>query len=109
MITYKGNCLKCKNDYILIGAINNLNEGIAICKSKYFDDLKNCEKINLENGLCKECKEGYYLSNGDNKCTSIEKCFESSFNICKKCDKGFYLIKKENKCKEQIDIFDHCQ
>ena len=108
-ISYKGNCLKYKNDYILIGAINNLNEGIAICKSKYFDDLKNCEKINLENGLCKECKEGYYLSNGDNKCTSIEKCFESSFNICKKCDKGFYLIKKENKCKEQIDIFDLCQ
>ena len=59
-ISYQGNCLKCKNDYILIGENNYLNNGIKICKSLIIGDLKNCEIINIEKGFCEKCLEGYF-------------------------------------------------
>ena len=73
-ISYKGKCLKCKEDYILIGQedIYN-NNAIKIFKSLNFGDLKNCEEINQIAGICQKCKKGYYLNNGDRKCSSIEK------------------------------------
>ena len=107
-ISYKGNCLKCKDSYILIGKGNNFNDGIKICKSLNLGDLENCEKFNSENGLCEECKPGYYLNSGDYKCSLVENCFESSFEICKKCKIGYMINKKENKCIIQVENFEHC-
>ena len=101
-ISYRGECLECKDDYILV-------EKNKICKSLYSDDFKNCEKINTETGACKECKSGYYLNEGDKKCTKTEYCLESIFEICISCKDGFYLDKKENKCKEKTDIFMFCK
>ena len=65
-ISYKGKCLKWKEDYILIGQedIYN-NDAIKICKSLNYGDLKNCEEINLLTGFCQKCKKDYYLNNGD--------------------------------------------
>ena len=105
-LSYKGNCIKCKEDYILIG--NSLNDGVKICKSLNFEDLENCEKLNTENGLCQECKSGFYLNSGDHKCTLIKNCNESFFGICQKCDKNYYLDKIENKCIIKSEHFKNC-
>ena len=88
-ISYKGYCLKCKQDFILIG---------TICKSIYLEDFLNCEKINNLTGLCEKCQKGYFLNEGDNKCTSYENCYESIFGKCISCKRGYYLDIKENKC-----------
>ena len=108
-ISYKGQCLKCKEDFILIGKENNLYKEIKICKSLNLDDFKNCLKINIEIGTCEECEEGFYLNNGDKKCSKIENCNESTYGNCKICNEGFYLDKKKNKCNEQKDNFINCK
>ena len=108
-ISYQGNCLKCKNDYILIGEDNDFNNGIKICKSLIEGDLKNCAKINIEKGFCEECKEDYYLGSGDKKCTKTKNCSESVFEICTKCEYGYYLYKKENLCKKQFGLLENCK
>ena len=109
-ISEKGKCLKCKDDYILIGKDSEDSEdSIKICKLLISEDLKNCERINMYNGICEKCQEGYYLNNGDKKCTKYENCYESSFGVCTKCNIYYYLDKKEDKCKEQKGIFEHCK
>ena len=111
-ISYKGKCLKCKQDFILIGEEKenyNKEKEIKICKSLYFSNLKNCEEINLSTGLCEKCKEGFYLNEGDKQCITTENCYESIFEVCIKCNKNYYLDKKESKCKLQANNFDHCQ
>ena len=108
-ISYKGQCLKCKEDFILIGKENNLYKEIKICKSLNLDDFKNCLKINTEIGTCEECEEGFYLNNGDKKCSKIENCNESTYGNCKICNEGFYLDKKKNKCNGQKDKFMNCK
>ena len=97
-ISYKGECLKCKEEFILIG-----DNKVKICKSINSEDFKNCEKINIIEGTCEKCSENYFLNNGDKKCISIDNCYESSFGICKKCKDNYYLNKRENKCKEKKD------
>ena len=104
-ISEEGECIKCKDNYILIGLV----ESIKICKSLFSEDLKNCLKINNETGLCEECKENYYLNLGDKRCSVTEKCYQSIFGKCIKCNFGYYLNKKEEKCKIQNDIFEHCR
>ena len=104
-ISYYGKCLKCKENYILIGPKEieeNIykNDVIKICKPINFGDLKNCEVINQITGLCQACKKGYYLNFGDSKCTSTENCYESAYDICTKCNIKYYLDKKDSKCKE---------
>ena len=94
-LSYKGECLRCSDDFILIG------ESLKICKSLNSEDLKNCEKINSLKGICEECSENYYLNSGDKKCISTKNCFESSLGVCKECDQFYYLNKKENECKEK--------
>ena len=109
ILSDKGKCLKCKDNYILAGMDNYFNEGIKICKSIFAEDLKFCKTINKYNGLCSQCKDGYYLSQKDSKCSSSENCDESIFGICSSCHSGYYLDKKNNECKKQIDNFSHCQ
>ena len=109
-LSFRGECLKCKENYILVGEKSNYGvKTIKICKSLYSEDLKNCQGINESNGVCEICKEGYYLNSGDNKCTNTDNCYESIFETCTKCNLGFYLDKKESKCKKQIDIFENCR
>ena len=105
-LSYKGECLKCKQDFILIGKNEN---GIKICKSLNSEDLKNCEIIDTEFGMCLECKIGYYLNDDDKKCTLTENCFESTLGVCQKCIYGFYLDKKQLKCIKQEGAFEHCR
>ena len=106
-ISEQGKCLKCNHNYILIGKDSDYS--LKICKYINSEDLKNCEKINIQNGLCEICKEGYYLNEGDKKCTNVENCYESILGVCKKCKKNYYLDKKEDKCKEQKGIFEYCK
>ena len=102
--SYKGECLKCKENFILIGKEDNLK----ICLSSNLEIFKNCLKINNEIGICQECKEGFYLNLGDKQCSDTENCFESNFGKCKKCIEGYYLDKKENICKIQNETFLNC-
>ena len=102
-ISYKGECIKCKEDLVLIG------QNIKVCKSIYSEDLKNCDKINLENGFCESCKEGFYLNTGDKKCSRIQNCQFSSFGICNKCASNYYLDIKEAECKLQSGNFLNCK
>ena len=101
-ISYKGECLECQEDYILI-------ETNKICKSISNEDFKNCLLIDTKNGVCQKCEEGYYLNYGDKKCTETENCFESMFGLCILCKEGFYLNKKENKCEEKNGDFLFCK
>ena len=105
----KGKCLKCKDNYILIGEEDYFNQGIKLCKWIHSENFKNCEVINISNGSCKKCIEGYFLNEGDKKCSTTENCFESAFGVCSKCIAGYYLNKIENKCKKQEENFIHCK
>ena len=111
-ISYEGTCIKCKDDFILIGKRDKYfpsNDGIKICKSLKSEDLKNCKKIDTEKGICQECEDGFYLSRDDRKCTLTDNCEESSFGICRKCTFGYYLDKKEQKCLKQEGVFINCR
>ena len=103
-ISYMGECLKCKNDYILIG----VNTTLKICKSLITPDLINCKIINLTNGFCNSCEEGYFLNKGDKRCIKTENCYKSKYGNCIDCISGYYLSKKENKCIKQENNFLHC-
>ena len=109
ILSERGKCLKCKDDYILAGIENYFKEGVKICKSIFSEDLKFCESINLNNGLCDKCKEGYYVNQKDRKCSTAQNCDESIFGICTICNYGFYLDKKDNQCKKQKDNMVHCK
>ena len=76
-ISYNGECIECKEDFILIGKLYNLK----ICKSILSDDFLHCKEINNENGYCEKCEERFFLNNGDRKCTKVEKCNESIFAL----------------------------
>ena len=91
-ISYNGNCLKCMDNFILVGT------DIKICKSLDSEDFLNCDKINKESGLCEICKEGYFLNSGDKKCITTNYCEESSYGICTKCIMSFYLDKSKDEC-----------
>ena len=104
-ISNKGNCLECDNDYILIGMTSQLK----ICKYKNSDDLKNCKEINIENGLCENCEEGYFLNTGDKKCSKTENCSESIYGNCISCYIGYYLNKKNNTCLLKVGNFLYCK
>ena len=101
-ISYKGICLECQEDYILIEPYKN-------CKSLLNNDFKNCKEIDILRGVCKECEEGYYLDDGDKKCSKTENCFESMFGVCQLCNYGYYLNRKENKCIEKNGDFLYCK
>ena len=104
-ISYKGLCLKCIENFILIGPDN----GYKFCKSIYSSDLKNCKKINEENGICSECDEGYFLGQRDYKCSKTENCYESNFGTCNKCIDGYYLNRKNDACLLKEDQFQNCK
>ena len=65
-ISYRGECLECSDDFILVGEESNFK----FCKSKLSDDFLNCEKINTKKGVCHRCNDGYFLNRGDRKCTN---------------------------------------
>ena len=93
-ISYMGECLKCKDDYILIG----IGTSIKICKSLSLEIYKNCQEINNITGLCKTCEEGYYLTSVDHKCVKTNYCKESIFGTCISCDPCYNYDKKLDKC-----------
>ena len=93
-ISYNGECLKCKDNFVLIGKEYELR----ICKSIFIENYKNCKEINYETGFCKTCEENYFLTSGDHRCIKTENCQESIFGNCKLCNQGYYYNKKEDKC-----------
>lgn len=109
-ISYNGECLKCKNDYILIG-IRNYYDTLKICKYIYSTDLKHCINIDVIDGHCLECEEGYNITKGDKKCTNTENCFEMENGECNSCMEDYYLDKKQKKCIEKINEkkFQNCK
>ena len=109
IISERGKCLKCKEDYVLVGIENYFKEGIKMCKSIFSEDLKFCEVINQNSGLCDKCIEGYYINKKDKKCSTTENCDESIYGICISCQYDFYLDKKDNICKKKEGNFVHCR
>jgi len=104
-ISYNGECFKCKDNFILVGDKNHLK----ICKSISTQDLKNCKKINITNGLCDECEENFFLNYEDKKCSKTSNCSKSNYNFCSECISGFYLDIRLNKCIKQENQFLHCK
>ena len=102
-ISYQGNCLKCIEDFILVG------KELKICKSLNTEDYLNCENIDLETGFCNKCKEGFYLNSGDKKCIKTNNCHESSNGVCTKCSLSYYLDKSIEECKIKNDTLINCQ
>ena len=108
-ISDRGECIQCKDDYILVGENTYLFEGFILCKSIYSPDFKNCEEINLRKGICSKCENGFNLTIIDHRCIETENCLESSFGKCIQCSYNYYLDKSDNKCKKQEDIFVNCK
>jgi len=108
-ISERGECLKCLENYILIGESPYHSGNMIICKSLNSEDFKNCEEIDNERGVCSKCAENYYLNSVDFRCTKTQNCSESIFEVCTKCDKGFYFNKKENKCIKKDKNFIYCK
>ena len=104
-ISYKGLCYKCQETFILIGS----DESFKYCKSLYSNDLKNCKSIDETNGMCVECDEGFFLGQGDSRCTETENCHESNFGTCSKCVDNYYLNKKNGQCLFSEDNFINCK
>jgi len=102
--SYKGKCLECKKNYVLIG-----EENLKVCKNLYSEDLKHCKSINTINGLCNECEIGYFLNKGDFKCSDSGNCLESLFGICTTCIEGYYLNKVKQKCIKIENSFFNCK
>ena len=108
-LSENGKCIKCKENYILIGEEDYFNNGIKLCKWIFSENLKFCEKINIKDGTCEKCKEGFYLNTEDKKCSKTENCSQSVFGVCIKCKEDYFLNKKEDKCEKQINNFENCQ
>ena len=105
-ISYQGVCLKCKSDFLLIGGEN---DSFKICKSLNSEDFANCQDINYATGLCQTCKEGYFLTQGNSRCSKIQNCYESTFGKCSLCLGGYYLDRKDGQCKTQTGKFVSCR
>ena len=95
-VSFKGKCTECISSYILVGS--NLDNSYQICKNRNSEEFKNCRSINSQTGFCKECEEGYFLTEGNSRCIKIENCYESIFDLCSQCKDGYYLNKKESTC-----------
>ena len=104
-ISNKGECIQCEDNFILIGQESELK----ICKYLYLDDFKNCKEISKGNGTCQLCEEGFYLNDGDKKCSKTVNCSESIFGNCASCNKGYFLIKKNYTCLLKEDKFLYCK
>ena len=110
-ISSEGVCIKCKNDFILIGksTYNDIYDNIKICKYNNSEEFKNCFVINAEKGGCKLCEKDYYLTGKDKKCIKTQYCSEAKFGVCKECNPGYYLDKSQEKCIQQKGEFLHCK
>ena len=98
-LSYKGECFKCNKDYFLMGRKkDDIISDFKICKSYFSSDLKDCEIINEQKGICTSCKEGYFLDDKDFKCTKTINCAVSVYGICTQCIYGYHLDKKNNTC-----------
>ena len=93
-ISYNGECLKCKDGFILIGKENEFR----FCKSLSIDNFKHCQDIDTQTGFCKSCENGYFLTSEEKKCIKTANCKQSIFGNCIACDDGYYYNKKEDKC-----------
>ena len=101
-ISYKGECLKCNNDFSLISSTK-------ICKYNYSEDFLNCKIINTNNGFCDICEDNYFLTQEDKKCISTNNCLKSTFGICQQCINNYYLDKTDDLCKEEKNQFINCK
>ena len=101
-LSLKGECIECLENYFLITKIKS-------CKYLFSNDLKNCKVINVTNGFCDICEEGFFFNEGDRKCIKTENCYNSAYGICISCNKGYYLDKKNEKCLKQENQWLHCK
>ena len=99
----QGKCLKCKEDFILVG------DKVNICKSLNSEEFLNCANIDNSSGLCNKCNEGYYLTTGDFKCIKTQYCHEASYGVCTKCSMSNYLDKSVDECKMKTSDWLYCQ
>ena len=87
-IAENGQCILCKNNYKLIYKGNPYLE----CVSLDSEELLYCNEDNITmSGHCTQCKENYYLNEGDYKCSNTPRCYSSTKGICDKCEYDFYL------------------
>ena len=128
-----GKCTDCQNGFYLDlnnnqcksntenNKFKNCKKGGDKCEEcvyKYYlgeDNLcslsKNCS-ISDENGICKKCSDGFYLSSYDKKCTTVEKCLKVDYKFdCEECET--YLLLNNSQCvpidKWEISKFTNCK
>ena len=105
-------CLKCKDDYVLVGKLdeekvecldkNLVNTGYYKSDENiYYQCLENCENC-LNSESCEKCMNGYEYIN--KKCNiPVEKCKEyNNQGICSKCEENYGF--KKNDRRECINI-----
>ena len=113
---------KCiiQNNSFINCKISILGEKCDICDDNYYFDeegicisMNYCSLGDKKRNICKECNEGYFLSEFKDSCTNEQNCYEGDkdLGICLKCRQGFYLDYKDGKCKlnTENDEFKYCQ
>ena len=104
IISYKGECLQCDEDFYLVGY-----NKYKFCLYKYIEGLQNCKTINYDNGLCESCNDGYFLNSVDYKCITTEFCRKSLFGVCNECYLGYFLDKRDDSCKDSYNVLGYCK
>ena len=102
-ISYKGECIECDDDFLLIG------NKLKFCKYKNSEDIRYCAEYDTQNGKCNKCEVGYVLTSNDKKCVKTSYCNEASFGRCTLCYYGYYLNKIDHNCYTQTDNLFRCK
>ena len=100
-ISNKGECIKCIQNYILIGKTSYQNDNIKICKSLNSEDLKNCDVINTEKGICSKCKEIVVIINVLKRKIALNQHSKFVLNVLM----VIIMIEKKMNVKLKIKIF----
>ena len=120
-----GKCFLCEEGYYMT-SVNKKCTNTDLCKKSTFGICTECNtglyldktdnlckvgnyefnfcKISLDNKICNECIDGFYLSE-DNICTLSRNCKKGNKNNdCIECSEGYFLS-KSNICTTE----EHCQ
>jgi len=111
---------ECKEKYGIFNFCKQTIDGKTCdtCdEGAYLDQEGNCVGtqfcLKSEEGKCKECNSGYYLSANNNFCVNTENCYygDKDFGICLDCNMYNYLDTKDYKCSSNIkeNEFKYCQ
>ena len=96
------NCIEAKNNICINCVVNYYLGSDSKCS-----DTNYCEKS--DNSTCQKCKKGYFLSEQNKKCSTVENCLFFGDYYCLECIGDLYFNKNEFRCIETDENFTNCK